>query len=286
MAVPVAPVSLVTAPRLALAMLADQPDDAVPLAQAALWLAALDHPGKGLDAYTDHLQALVDALRDRLQASPAETAADRASALSAVLATDWGYQGDVETYEDLQNADLMRVIDRRRGLPVALGILYLHVARAQGWDAHGLNFPGHFLIRLDGEAGDRAIIDPFHGGPALSVADLRSLLKAMTGQAAELTPDMYAPLSNRAVLIRLQSNIKMRLLDGGMLDAAGEILQRMLLFAPQDYRLWRENGLLYMRRGNLESALDALETYLTLAPDGDDRTRIAQVMAELRQRLQ
>ncbi len=33
------------------------------------------------------------------------------------------YHGDTLTCHDLQNANPMRVIDRRKGLPVALGIL-------------------------------------------------------------------------------------------------------------------------------------------------------------------
>jgi regulator of sirC expression with transglutaminase-like and TPR domain len=63
--------------------------------------------------------------------------------LADVIARAYAYRGDSETYDDLQNADLARVIERRKGLPVALSILYLHIARAQGWDAEGLAFPGH-----------------------------------------------------------------------------------------------------------------------------------------------
>ena len=55
--------------------------------------------------------------------------------LAEIIASAYGYRGDSDTYDDLQNADVARVIERRKGLPVALAILYLHVARAQGWDA-------------------------------------------------------------------------------------------------------------------------------------------------------
>lgn len=287
MAVPVALPLTMTAPRQALSALGDLPDEQIPLAEAALWLAALDHPGKSLESYQEHLQALCDSLAEAIAAKTQPISAEeQITLLSTVLGEQWGYHGDVETYEDLQNADLMRVIDRRKGLPVSLGIVYLHVARAQGWDAQGLNFPGHVLIRVQDEAGGRAIMDPFHGGGVLSVADIRSLLKLMSGQGAELAPEMYATLSNRDVLIRLQSNIKVRLLDGGMIDGALAVLQRMMLFAPKDHRLWRETGLVHMRLGDLEGAVDALETYLLLAPDGADRAKIETVMHELRQRLQ
>ena len=65
-----------------------------------------------------------------------------------IVARSYGYRGDTESYDDLQNADLVRVIERRKGLPVALSILYLALARQQGWAAEGLAFPAHFLIRV------------------------------------------------------------------------------------------------------------------------------------------
>ncbi len=46
----------------------------------------------------------------------------RSMTLSRVIAGTFSYQGDRQTYDDLQNANLMRVIDRRKGLPVALAI--------------------------------------------------------------------------------------------------------------------------------------------------------------------
>ena len=49
--------------------------------------------------------------------------AERARALNEIILLKHGYSGDELTYDDLQNANLMRVIDRRKGLPVALGIL-------------------------------------------------------------------------------------------------------------------------------------------------------------------
>lgn len=277
--------------RAALIALADVPDDCIEVAETALLLAALDHPGTSLDNYRDHLATMCHSLGCRLDGYRSTgklddlSASERADLLVEVMVDEWDYHGDVNTYDDPQNVDLMRVIDRRKGLPVALGILYLHVARAQGWAADGLNFPGHFLIRLEGTDGDRVILDPFHDGQRLSVADLRALLKLVSGQDAELAPDTYAPLSARGVLTRLQGNVKLRMLEGGHLESALEAVQRMILIAPDDYRLWREAGLMQMRLGDLETALETLDSYLMLAPPGKDRSRIEQVMSELRQRL-
>src|SRR5947199_10154632 len=175
----------------------------LPIGDAALALASFERPRVGLTRYRQHLTALA---RDvgRHAGATGDLAA-RAHALNEIILLKHGYSGDELTYDDLQNANLMRVVDRRKGLPVALGILYLHAARAQGWESLGLAFPGHFLVRL-GEGAERLILDPFHGGQVCEAAMLRELLKAMAGQEVELSPEYYAPVADRDVLLRLQNN--------------------------------------------------------------------------------
>ena len=114
----------------------------------------------------------------------------------------------------------------RVGLPVSLGILYIHAARAQGWAVDGLAFPGHFLVRMD-EGDRRVIVDPFHQGQALEAGHLRGLLKQFQGADVELAPAHYAPVGNRAILLRLQNNIKSRALQAGDGARAAAILERM-----------------------------------------------------------
>ena len=126
-----------------------------------------------------------------------------------MIASAYGYRGDSETYDDLQNADLARVIERRKGLPVALSILYLHVARAQGWEAEGLAFPGHFLIRVEID-GARHVLDPFNDG-LVRAAELRALLQRVLGPQAELSPEHFDPVPDRDVLLRLENNVRLRL---------------------------------------------------------------------------
>ena len=168
----------------------------------------------------------------------------------------YGYSGDELTYDDLQNANLMRVIDRRKGLPVALGILYLGAARAQGWDTVGLGFPGHFLIRLS-QGAERLILDPFHGGRVLDAAAMRELLKAIAGQAIELSPEHYAPVADRDVLLRLQNNLKSRLIQGERHEQAVRVIETMQMLAPDLAELWREAGMLHAQLGNLRAAMQA-----------------------------
>jgi regulator of sirC expression with transglutaminase-like and TPR domain len=259
---------------------ADSP--VLPIAEAALALASFERPRVALARYRQHLEALA---RDvgRHAESGSDLAA-RARALNEIILLKHGYSGDELTYDDVQNANLIRVVDRRKGLPVALGILYLHAARAQGWDSVGLAFPGHFLIRL-GEGAERLIIDPFHNGRICDAASLRELLKAMAGQDVELTPAHYAPVSDRDVLLRLQNNIKSRLLQGGRAEPALRIVQTMLLLAPDLAGLWHEAGLLNARLGNMRAAVEALQEFIVRAPEGSARHQAAALLQQLKSKL-
>ena len=274
--------------RNALKRIAEQADDAIDLAEAALLFAAVDLPSSDLSFYRDHLHELADAVHDcASQKSFGEDLSpeEMAEALNSALVEQFHYAGDDETYDDLDNANMMRVIDRRRGLPVALGILYLAAARAQGWAAAGLNFPGHFLVRLESRDGRRVIVDPFHKGRIMGAHELRELLKVVSGPGVELEANHYRPVGNRDVLIRLQNNVKTRCLDRGQVNDAADAVENMLLLAPQSLALWREAGVLHMRAGHLKRAIESFEKFVALAQDGPDRTKIAKVVQELRERI-
>ena len=239
--------------------LGSDPSDAIDIAGAALILAGLDRPGVPLARYRDHLALLADDLRKA--SAGADSLDARLIAVREVFFAAYGYQGDRRTYDDLQNANLMRVIDRRRGLPVALGILCIHAARAQGWEVAGLNFPGHFLLRMD-HAGQRAILDPFQKCAPQTASELRALLKAQGDEDAELRAEHYMTVPDRAVLVRLQDNIRLRQSRSGDKRAAAGTLERMLWIAPDDKTLWREKALLDARLGRIDNAVAALEEYI------------------------
>jgi regulator of sirC expression with transglutaminase-like and TPR domain len=254
-----------------------------PLGAAALALACRDRPRVDLARYHEHLAALAREVGEA--AATADDAAQRLAALNEVIASRHRYAGDTLTYEDPQNANLMRVIDRRKGLPVALGILYLHAGRTQGWSMAGLAFPGHFLLRLEAQ-GERLVLDPFHGGRLRNAAELRELLKAIAGNAAELEPQHYAPVSDREILLRLQNNLKLRFVESQQLEPALAVIEGMLLFAPDLPGLWREAGLIHAELGSLRAGVEALERCQALARDDGARRQAAVLLQRLKARLQ
>ena len=261
----------------------------LPIAEAALAFARLDRPEVDPEGYRAHLDQLADELAAELGGATQPPLKERVRALVQVMVGNHGYQGDAKTYDDLANADLMRVIDRRRGLPVTLGILYIHAARAQGWRAGGVNFPGHFLIRIDAGA-EHAILDPFAGGELRSDAQLRKLMQLLGGGRdgqgpTEVRPEHTRVVIDREVLLRLQNNIKLRLLQAGSSEAAFEVLRRMRLLAPDHADLWYETGVLAHHLGRLTAGIGALERALKLNPTADWGIEAVQLLRQAKGRL-
>ena len=253
------------------------------LLEAALTLSALRRAEPiDLAPFRQHVASMASDLADlvrRRGASP--------ESLAEIIARSYGYRGDTESYDDLQNADLVRVVERRKGLPVALSILYLDVARRQGWEAEGLAFPAHFLIRV-GVDGARHVVDPFHNGAVRDAADLRGLLRQVLGPDAELHPQHFDPVADRDVLLRLENNVRLRLARREDWLAAAQSLDRMLAIAPDRSELLFEAGQLNARLDKRRAAIAAFERFLDVeGPAGDPalRQRASSLLQELRRGL-
>lgn len=252
------------------------------LIDGALALAKRSLPDVDVAPYRSHIDDLTSMTARAL--GRRDHVIGRRDALHAALVAANGYRGDTEDYDNLDNANLLRVIDRRRGIPVALGILYITVGRALGWHIHGLGFPGHFLIQID-HAGERRILDPFDNLRCLTAPDLRDLLKRVAGPDAELQGEHYAPVADRDLLLRLEANRKLRLMAQGRVHGALDVLAGMLMMAPDAADLWRESGVLNVQAGNFSAAVTALENALRLGPDVATRQAAADLLDQIRGQL-
>ena len=256
----------------------DGPHD---IARAALMLSVLDHANRKPDSYIAHLDEIAaEAARETRGSKVADEAVKK---LTTLLRTRFGYDGDRLTYDDPRNADLIEVIERRRGLPVALGILFIHAARAAGYAATGLAAPGHFLIRVTALGRD-AILDPFNG----SVIGRDKLFVPPIMQTATRTEvsEALEPVSDTDVLLRLQNNVKLRASEGGDHGRAVALAERMVLLAPKRAELWLELARLNDVQGGLRAAREAYEACLSLASPGQAwHNEAALALASLKRRL-
>ncbi len=253
-------------------------DEDIELDRAALRLAALDHPGVDIEAS----EAVIAALADEVAAVSvqASTTSKRAAALRAILADKHDFRGDSETYDADINADLISVIARRRGLPVALAILYVGIARRLGWTADVLNTPGHIVITL-GDEGDRIVLDPFNGGRQLTPEDLQDVVKRATGSWKSLDPAGWTPMENRAVLVRLVNNLAIRAMGAGALERAAILYQRLTTIGPTIPDLWWERAKLERRLGRNANARASLSALMETTIDPVMRREIRRMFDDI-----
>lgn len=252
-------------------------DEEIDLDEAALTLALLDHPEVDPQPYVDLIDTIAAAVEE--EGADADTASERAAVLAHVVADTFGFFGDVDSYDDPDNADLVRVIDRRRGLPVALSILYVAAARRAGWLAAALDVPGHVLVLVGDEAAP-VIVDPFRGGITVAAEELAAMLDA---QADPGSPPVrhVAAMSNRAVLVRLLVNQATRAEANGRGRRALTLYRRMTTIAPDHVQAWWECARLELVDGDVENARRRLGTILEITREPDLRRRVTDLLTSL-----
>ncbi len=251
-------------------------EEEIALDDAALTLALLDHPGTDLATYYD----LLDAMETRLDrvGGDAESAAERADALAAVLAGEFGFAGDADTYDDPANADLISVLDRRRGLPVSLAILWVAMARRLRWSADVLDLPGHVLVLIGAEA-TPVIVDPFAKGARVGAERLAALVEAVAGSGRAVTH--VAAMPNRAVLVRLLQNQALRAEHAEKAGRALELYVRMTTMAPAYPHAWWERARLELVAHKIAAARGSLGAILEITRDSDLRRRVTKTLDAL-----
>ena len=224
-----------------------------PLLEAALACAVHEAPGRDSDQVRTLAEDGVRRLKARLKRESPE------EALAETMAGDLRLAGDLMTYDSPENTDVICVAERRKGLPVTLGIFYLDAARRAGLDVSGVDFPGHFLLRIETAEGPLAL-DPFSEGRVVLPSELtrRALHAGLTPDVAERLERLMAPATDRAVLIRLQNNVFARAVAARDFARAERSAMRRALIDPRDHRPWIDVAAAREGQGALAGALEAL----------------------------
>ena len=256
-----------------------RPDDALELARTALLVAAGCDPSVDVDGELVRLGEWADELKRRID--PEWNNLQRLARLRAFLFEELGFRGDREDYFSPSNSLLHQVFDRRRGIPLTLGILMLELGWRVGMPLEGVGFPGHFLVRLAGEPRD-LLLDPFSRGMVVREEDCRRMLQERSGGKMHYQPDMIASVPKRDMILRLLNNLKTAYLRSNDDRHALGVVERLLILSPGDPEETRDRGLLLFRLQKYVQALACLVRYLELAPEANDRATIEKHCVPLR----
>ncbi|MFP5310540.1 MAG: SirB1 family protein [Actinomycetes bacterium] len=254
------------------------------LAEAALLLCVEHDPDVDVELGLLRIDALADGLRST-GFTPSGDAAVDANAIARYLADQQGFTGDTETYNDPRNGLLSQVLDRRRGLPITLSVLFVALARRLRVPAYGIGLPGHFVAGV-ASSDDRGVVvvDPFAGGRLLPLEEVAERVRAATGGRVSFSRAMLRPAAPADVVRRILANLTRDFTAAGDLRDALWTAELALLLPgsqPEDHRV---HGELLRSAGRFLAAAEAFEAYVELAPTAPDRDEVRHAAIAVRAR--
>lgn len=263
-------------------------DASLSLLEAAASIAQDEYPQLDVQAVLAEVDELADKLKRRIPADVVPL--QRLRWLNRYFFHELGFGGNVNNYYDPSNSYLHEVLRTRRGIPITLAIIYVEVATQLGLRAHGISFPGHFLVKLSmlsGPHNGEVVIDPFTG-KSLSREELDEMLvpyKASQGLIGEFDAPLGLFLqvaAPREILARMLRNLKEIYSTSEDWPRLLRVLNRLVVLLPQDHEERRDRGLAWAELGQTDKAAEDFEAYLRNRPDADDSTTMADQLARLR----
>lgn len=267
-------------------------EEHVDLARAALTISRIECPRLDAAPAIRELDRLARRVRDELGDAPLAPVRTRIAAINRVLYDLEDFRGNLDHYDDVRNSLLHVVVERRLGIPISLAAVYMTVARKAGLEVFGVGFPGHFLLRVPGDAGDDGgdaiIIDPFDAGRELDDLDLRRLLVHHRGDVP-WNDALLLPCSTRQIVVRMLNNLKRIYVAGRSFPQAWLTTDLLVAVAATEPEDIRDRGLLAYHLGDFTGALHNLEAYVQMTgqvrEDNEERTRLWEHVTILRRRV-
>jgi regulator of sirC expression with transglutaminase-like and TPR domain len=255
-----------------------RPEEQIDLAEAALLIAAEEYPGLDIAAYLARIEDLAErvAVLARTEVighaarDPDEVAL---AALHHVLFEQERFEGEPidEAYQpvyDPRNSFLNEVLDRKKGMPITLSLLYCEVARRAGLQAVGIALPGHFMAEFRG-ASFSTLVDPYNHGRRLRPED-----------RARLPQEYLVPATKKQILARMLTNLKEAYKRRGPLPKALAAIERLLILHPTLDQV-RDRGLILAQMNLPGPAWFDLKLYARLATGAPDAQRTSEAADQL-----
>jgi regulator of sirC expression with transglutaminase-like and TPR domain len=259
-------------------------DDAtLPVTEAAISIAHDEFPALDSQGVLADIDALAARLKSRIAADAAPM--QRLRLLNRFFFQELGFAGNVNDYYDAKNSYLHCVLQTRRGIPITLAVLYVEIATQVGLHAHGISFPGHFLVKLRMPQGE-VVIDPFTG-QSMSREALDALLvpyrrrQGLPGASSLPLALFLQAASPRDIIARMLRNLKeihRAAEDWARLYA---VTQRLVVLLPGAWEERRDRGLAAAELGADDAAAADLFAYLEHVPHAGDRYAIQERLLEL-----
>lgn len=261
--------------------LARLPDAAIDLPRGALLISAMLQPELDPELHLRRLESLTIAAVSSVDRAAPLT--DRITALNRFLYLEEGFSGNLDDYYDPKNSFLDQVLERRTGIPISLAVIYIEVARQVGIPAFGVGFPGHYLVRV-GEGDHTLVLDPFAHGASLGEDELDQRLAEVYGEGAltiRANPALLRAATRRETLVRMLANLKAIYVRNGDMERALIAVDGILTLTPDSADDLRDRGLIYREMGYTPAAAADLRRFVQVSDSGEDIAAMQPILDEL-----
>jgi regulator of sirC expression with transglutaminase-like and TPR domain len=194
------------------------------------------------------------------------------------------FKPNTDDYYNPLNSYLNVVIERKRGIPITLCILYMRVAQSVNFKVYPVNFPGHFLIKhiLEDNSGE-IIVDPFNGGRIMDDYSLKALIEqAYPQQNIPLTHALVEKATAAQVMIRTLNNLKGSYYEAQDIYRYNIANEMVLAIDPYNPDAVRDKGIVLLKNGDPSEALKVLNSYLEINPEAEDADDVLDIIHQIR----
>ena len=241
-----------------------QPEDDWDLFELSLQICRVVNPRLDIDASRRILLEITSLVKS--QSMPKNNIYDAINVLNAVLFDSLGFDGNKDDYYNAENSYMNFVLEKRKGIPVSLSVLYQKIAAGIGLKLLPVAMPGHFLLKLAMPSRE-LFIDPFNRGEILLEDGCQERLEQVHPGVIEFKREFLRVVSKRDVVLRMLVNLKRLYRQKDQAKMLLKILERRVPLLSDPLPEILERGLLQLSLENYNYALQDLEHFVNETPD-------------------
>lgn len=180
------------------------------LIAGATLLSQLHYPEVREDILKEQIQRIRKDIW--LEINDGLTAYEKIRIFNKIFYGKHGFEGDHTNYFAPENSYIHSVLDRKKGNPLSLALIYMVVAQSLDIPVYGVNLPNHFILAyvdedessISNSFGVLFYINAFSKGSLFDENEIRDYLN---GQHAPCLPDYFSPCSNKDIIRRMMNNL-------------------------------------------------------------------------------
>lgn len=208
------------------------------LLQGALIIAKYQYPSLEESVILAKIQSI---RRDIwLELNDHQTAFEQVKIFNRIFFGMHGFRGDSKNYHTPAHSFINQVLERKKGNPLSLCLIYSVIAQSLDIPIYGVNLPNHFILAyMDDkhsaikfssydEYGVLFYINAYSKGSILDGNEIKSFI-----QGIHLQPERshFEPCSNSAILKRMLANLIFAFQQAGSAQKVSELMELRGLIA-------------------------------------------------------